>query len=311
MFNNQIVSSINLTLPTKKILNKDIFEINPKIDNTKIKTKFGTEVRYWCNNNESFFTLAKNSINKVQLDNLNIKFKFLILVTQSSESTLPGIGQRLVYETELPEDIYILEINQGCAGFPHAMYSASLLAEDLGAGLIVCGDTYSKFLDHNDTSTLPIFGDGVCSILINNFKENSKRGIIRSSFSFFSNGKLFDRLILKNSPINSNQKKLYMDGIGVFNFVIKSAGKILDKYSLDSYDKVYLHQASKFTFDELIRRKNIKDKCPVNLHKYGNLTSASLPALWHDDFDKNKPKDRLLFVGFGVGLSCGVFEYVQ
>ena len=102
-----------------------------------------------------------------------------------------------------------------------------------------------------------------------------------------------------------------MDGPGVFNFVMKDVSSLLHGIDLDLYERVYIHQASKFTFNEFIKKNRIsRDKCPINLHMYGNLTSASIPSLWKDELTDQKESQRLLFVGFGVGLSAGVGEYV-
>ena len=314
MFNNQIVSSISLALPKTKVTNADIYNINPNVDPDKVLHKYGTETRFWCDPEESFFDLALNSIKNLELNKSKKKsIKFLVIVTQTSEFNLPGVGQKLSEEAGLNRDIYILEISQGCAGFVHALFVASFLCESLGSGIILCGDTYSKILNMQDTSTMPIFGDGVSSVLLESVNESFKRGINRAAFKFHSRGDLFNRLIAgeKNKPDQSCRNELYMDGPGVFNFVTKDVSNLLYDLDLDLYERVYIHQASKFTFNEFIKKNKIsKDKCPINLHLYGNLTSASIPSLWMDEIKNQKENQRLLFVGFGVGLSAGVGEYV-
>ena len=314
MFNNQIVKLISLALPKKKITNADIYNINPNVDPDKVLNKYGTETRYWCEPGEGFFDLALNSIINLKLNNDKKKsINFIVIVTQTSEFDVPGVGQKLSEEAGLSRDIYILEISQACAGFVHALFVASLLCESLGSGIIVCGDTYSKILNMQDTSTMPIFGDGVSSVLLESVNETFKRGINRDAFKFFSRGDLYNRLIAgkKNKLDQSCQNELYMDGPGVFNFVMKDVSSLLHGIDLDLYERVYIHQASKFTFNEFIKKNRIsRDKCPINLHMYGNLTSASIPSLWKDELTDQKESQRLLFVGFGVGLSAGVGEYV-
>ena len=306
MHTNLIIKDIFTLTPKRLVTNDEIQRINVNIDAKKIKEKYGVRTRYWCDESENFMTLAKKILKKI---NLKYDFKeidYVLVVTQSSSYKLPNISHHLISEHSFQNNIYTLDISQGCAGFIYALKLASSLRYEYKKGLIILGDTYSKILNMQDSSTMPIFGDGIAGIIVESNKSKIKKGLDENSFKFVNSGKDYDKLICSEKT----QNKLFMNGPHIFNFVIKDITKMLSEYDLRKYDQFFLHQASKYTFDTLCNKLNIVDKSPSNLLKYGNLTSASIPFLLKDEnFLKMKNK-KLLFAGFGVGLSAGSCSYV-
>ena len=305
---NTIISGISYSLPSRKVENIEIFSLNKNIDPQKIPNKYGVETRYWSSDNENFFSLALESTKKL-LESSSTKpqdIEFVILLTQSGHNKLPSQVHKLSSDLNLNDDVFAIEISQGCAGLIYGLKLASSLRNSYKKGVIILGDTYSKILNTDDKASLPIFGDGVASMLVENVYQNVKKGIVHTSFKFINKGKSFDKLIC--GP-GTNQK-LFMDGPAVFNFVLTDIQKLMKTFDLLSYDEIYIHQASKYTFDTLVGRLGISHICPSNLSKYGNMTSASIPILMAQSRFTDKTKGKFLMCGFGVGLSAGACEYV-
>lgn len=307
-FTNTIISSISYALPSRKIDNNEIVSLNNKIDEAKIQLKYGVETRYWCSKTEDFYGLALESTKRLlESSSTNSKdIEFVILLTQSTHNQLPSQVHKLSAELDFNSNVFAIEISQGCAGFIYGLKLASSLRNSFKKGIIIVGDTYSKIINSNDTATLPIFGDGVASILIDNKSQDFSSGINHESFKFFNNGNAFNKLIC--GPDSNG--KLFMDGPAVFNFVISDVQKLLKNYDLKSYNQIFLHQASKYTFDMLVERLDIKNNSPSNLLKFGNMTSASIPILMAENNFMNLKMRKILLCGFGVGLSAGACEYV-
>jgi hypothetical protein len=108
--------------------------------------------------------------------------------------------------------------------------------------------------------------------------------------------------------------KVHMDGHEVFRFatrIIKeSVREALDKAGLNLADVALIvpHQANQRIIAAAARSLNIPETMFYsNIHKYGNTSAASIPiALCEAEEDgRIKPNDRLVFVGFGGGLTWG------
>jgi len=205
------------------------------------------------------------------------------------------------------------DINLGCSGF---IYALSIIGGLISAGvarnaLLICADTYSKYIDKNDRTCRPIFSDGAAAIWLSQSDEESI-----GPFDFGTDGAGFEDLIVKKN-LSNNQAitdKLFMNGSEVFLFTMdavpSSVNKLLIKagISLNDIDFFVFHQASKLVIDNLIRKLEINpDKVFINYENIGNTVSASIPIAL-SDMHKNKKLKKgnlVMLVGFGVGLSWG------
>lgn len=180
--------------------------------------------------------------------------------------------------------------------------------------LIVCADTYSRYIDKNDRTNRPIFSDAGSATFLT--KSDSKRV---GPFEFGTDGSSYDKLIVKegaakSSFIKNNNPTLYMDGAAVFMFtmsvVSKSINDFLNKQGVikEKIDMYIFHQASKVVLDNLQRVLKIPDDSMYkNIIDLGNTVSSSIPiALKDADMNSRISHDELVLIsGFGVGLSWG------
>ena len=85
----------------------------------------------------------------------------MLFVTQTSPYKLPSTACIIQDKLKLPQDIFAIDINMGCSGFVYALKLAETLLKDKSKslGLIICSDTYTKFINKNNKSCRPIFSD--------------------------------------------------------------------------------------------------------------------------------------------------------
>ena len=112
--------------------------------------------------------------------------------------------------------------------------------------------------------------------------------------------------------IDVQMQKVFQDGKTVFKYAVSGMAdvseKIMERNNLTKDDVNWLiaHQANKRIIDATANRMGVdEEKVLVNIQKYGNTTSATLPLLLSDFEDKFKKGDNLIFAAFGGGFTWG------
>ena len=318
------IKAIEYHFPTNKISN------DPSIKLTK---KIGISSRYIAEKDETASDLAiqaaeklfeKGVCNKSEID-------FLLFCTQSPDYILPTTACIIQEKLKLPTSCGALDFNLGCSGFVYGLSVAKGLIESGQAKnvLLLTADTYSKFINENDLSTSLLFGDAAAATLITESSDINNLG----PFVFGTDGSGAEDLIIfaggAREPIDSgalieyedekgnirSRSNLYMNGSEVFNFAMREVPKAInhllnkENTTLNDYDYFIFHQANKYMLDALRRRLNIdKNKFSIQLNDSGNTVSSTIPIALKKEIELGNIKngDKILLVGFGVGLSWAV-----
>lgn len=228
----------------------------------------------------------------------------LILVTQSADSLVPGLAQRLQHELSLDPNVLAFDLSQGCSGFVQAVTLASRLTPDFGDVLVVTVDTYRSKLREGDRSTQALFSDAAASVVVSG-ESPTHRIVGERHWSEGGGANLLHQPIVGNAV-----QDLEMNGREVFLFTRRVVPELLDGVassaarSLADFDVVFSHQASGLVLSALQRDLAESDvELPRNLHTYGNTVSSSIPILLEEQWPACRRKSAIL-VGFGVGLSA-------
>jgi len=289
-------------------LSKEL-ELSGKITFEDIYKKTGIKTIYRAGVKENTLTLALDASKKV-LINIEEEIDSLIFVSQSHVSSIPSSGSILHEKLKLKKECYVLDVTQGCSGFPYAFITAINLIKnnEFKNCLIVCSETYTKYIKKNDRSTAPIFSDAASAFYIN--KKNLPS--ILSTF-FYTDGSGEKNLCLKEDE--KGDRNLYMNGTNVFTFTAEkvpfATNKILEKANLKIEEIKYFifHQASSIVLTTIKDKLKIKNDLFFNdIEEFGNTVSSSIPiALIQLEEKKILPKKQpVLIMGFGVGYSlCG------
>lgn len=314
------ISQIEYVLPEKKIE-------NPK---NRLTKKTGIYSRHICAENEIASDLAYKAADKLfnnGVDKNNIDF--LILCTQSPDYFLPTTACILQNRLGLSKNCGAFDYNLGCSGYIYGLSLAKGVVETGQANnvLLLTAETYSKYINPEDKTVLPLFGDAATATLISAFDE-AESGL--EGFVFGTNGAGYDKLIVpvgamkqpySNTVIEEytdqygnyrTNRNLYMSGSAISDFALEvvppTVEQILQKTNLskNKIDYFVFHQANKFMLEFL------QMKCDLigypfwnDVKEYGNTVSCSIPIAIKDMLQANQDKNikKVLSVGFGVGLS--------
>lgn len=227
------------------------------------------------------------------------------------------------------------DLTAACAGVIFAVDVADQYIKNGRAKniLIVSGDIMSRRTDYYDRSTCILFGDGAGAIILSAEEGSSDtrthRGVLSSYIASDCDngkamyihsrtkepGKIFDEETKKFVGNSGNiDNNIYMNGREVFQFAVKVLPKSLDEalskinMTVNDISCIVAHQANKRILDYVIEKYNISpEKMPVNIDRYANISSSTIPVLLHELISGNKIKrgDVIAFVGFGSGLVYG------
>ncbi len=253
----------------------------------------------------------------------------LVFVTQTPDFPLPGNSVLAQRRLDLRPSTYLLDLNQGCAGYVYGLSSLAALmaATGIDKGLLLVGDTITRLLSSNDSSTVPLFSDAGSATLV----ERSP-GAPAMYFNLGSDGAGADVIQVRGggarqpfgpgslvpdeagggrvrAPIH-----LSMRGIDVLHYVLKyvepSIRELLSAAHADVHTPDYyvFHQANRILNASLRRQLGIpEDKAPETLFDYGNTSCASIPVTICRRLGETLASGRktLLLSGFGAGFSWG------
>jgi len=206
------------------------------------------------------------------------------------------------------DNAFCFDVNAACSGF---CYALDIAESYIKAGkakniLIVSSEVLSKITDYTDRNTCVLFGDGAGAVVAS---ADDNCGM--HSSHIVSIGELGDVL---TSEVFGEDKYVKMNGKEVYKFAvsvnIKTVTELLTRSSLTIDDIAYIvpHQANKRIISAVAQKLDCGiEKIFMNLDKYGNTSSASIPICL-DEMNRNnmlKKGDKIILVGFGGGLTYG------
>ena len=224
-------------------------------------------------------------------------------------SNIPSSSSLLQKELNINKECFSMDIVQGCSGFTYALITAVNLINggSINNSLIVCSETYRKYINKNNLTCSTVFSDGASAFYLD--KINLPK--ILSSYTY-TDGSGAKNLCLKK---NKKNLELYMHGSNVFTFTNQNIPKAIEillkkaKLKLDDIEYFIFHQASSIVLETLREKMKIpKKKFYNNFSNIGNTVSNTIPiALIDADKKKLLPVNKpILIIGFGVGYSvCG------
>ena len=238
----------------------------------------------------------------------------LIFCTQSPDWLLPATACTLQHRLGLGTSCAAFDLNQGCSGYIYALGMATALISSGQAArvLVLTADTYTRFCDPADRTTVPLFGDAGTATVVG---AGPGTGTGVGPFVYGTDGSGASDLVYHASACRPHADRwLRMDGAKVFAFAMRrvpeAVAAVLAKAGLQDsdIDLYVLHQATRFLIEALATRLGVsQERLAIHLEEVGNTVSSSIPltlAAWSQD-QRLRAGMRLLLVGFGVGYSWG------
>lgn len=325
------IAAIDYVLPKAVLTNEDLSLAHPDWKVDKMSRTTGIRERRVASVGEYTSDFATAAARRLfaghGIDPSDIDY--LILCTQSPDYFLPTTACIVQSQIGMRLDVGAVDITLGCSGFIYALGLAKGLIESgqVRNVLVITAETHSKFANPDDKSTRPIFGDGAAATLV--VGDESHDGL--TGFTLRSDGGGGPGLVVPNgglrqgdeySPnssvvergLESNGYDMHMDGLEIFNFTIRVVPSCVQDVlrrsatALEDVDLFVFHQANGYLIEHLRKKLGIpEDKFMVALADYGNTGSSTIPIACADAVAAGRlhPGDKVLLVGFGVGLSWG------
>lgn len=323
--NNELIKTgilgMGSSFPEKVLTN---FDLEKMVDTSDewISKRTGISERRILEEKEQIFELGIKAAKRA-IDDACIKPEEIdmIIASTSTPDYLSPSTSCLIQKGVGATNACAFDVNAACTGFIYALSTASqFIATGFCKYVLVVGcEGLSKVIDWEDRNTCVLFGDGSGAAVVGPVEEDY--GILSACLG--SDGGLSHLITIPCCSLNDDdikkrpreiKRSVWLDGSEVFKFavrimveatenVIRKAGLTLDQIKL-----VIPHQANIRIIDGASKRLGLSaERVFTNLHKYGNISSASIPVALEEAFKDGliKKGDYIVLVGFGGGLTWG------
>ncbi len=315
-----VITAVGKYVPDYILTNKEL-ESMVETNDEWITSRTGIKERRILkgdNKGTSFLAIksAEDLIAKKKLDPKEIE---LVIVATASPDMQAASTASFVAANIGATNAFAFDLDSACSSFLYGMSVASSFIESgrYKKVLLIGADKCSSMIDYTDRTTCIIFGDGAGAILFEPNKDGfglideylRTDGFGREFLKVAAGGSL---LPLSEENIDKKLNFIKQDGKTVFKNAVfnmtDSSERIIknNNLTLDDISWLVPHQANKRIIEAVGRRMNLEaSKVMVNIQKYGNTTSATLPLLLADYESQLKKGDKLIFTAFGGGFSWG------
>ncbi len=254
---------------------------------------------------------AKRGIDPMEID-------LLICCTVTPDMQFPATAN-IICDKVGARNAWGYDINAACSGFIYGLVTGSQFIETgkYRKVVVVGADKMSSIIDYTDRATCIIFGDGGGAVLLEPNTEGL--GVIDSILRSDGSGCQYLHQKAGGSmrpasmqTVEAKEHFVHQEGKAVFKFAVTNmadvSAEIMEKNGLRAEDVAWLvpHQANKRIIDATAHRMGLDDsKVMLNIHKYGNTTSGTIPlCLWEWE-NRVKKGDNLILSAFGGGFTWG------
>lgn len=255
--------------------------------------------------------ITKSGVNPEEID---------MVIVATATPDLPVASTAVYTASKIgATNAFAYDLQAACSSFLYGMSTAASYIESgrYKKVLLIGADKMSSIIDYTDRATCIIFGDGAGAALFEPNEEGfglqdeylRSDGIGREFLKIEAGGSI---LPPTEETVKNGQHFVHQEGRTVFKFAVSNmadvAEKMLSRNNLSKEEINWLvpHQANNRIIEATANRVGLEsEKVMVNIHKYGNTTSATLPLLLADYEDQLKQGDNLIFAAFGGGFTWG------
>ncbi len=315
------ITGWGMAVPEQVLTNDDLAQ-RVETSDEWIRSRTGIRERRIAAAGETTASLAARAAWKaLKVAHLDPADLDLIIVATSSPEYLFPATACLVQDRLGASKAGAFDLLAACSGF---IFALNMAAQAIRAGavqnaLVIGAETLSRLVDWSDRNTCVLFGDGAGAFVL---QAGSERGGVISSV-MRSDGSGGDLLIVpaggSHMPasletVTNGWHFIHMKGREVFRFATRVMAQATEEavrkagLSLDDIRWVIPHQANQRIIEAALRELNIPmERCVINLDRYGNTSTASIPIAACEAVEQGclKPGDPVVFVGFGAGLTWG------
>jgi len=315
------ITGWGVSIPEPVLTNEDIAKMVDTSDEW-IRDRTGIRERHIAREDQFTSTLAvEAAVKALQAANLAPTELDLIIVTSSTPEYIFPATACLVQDQIGATKAGAFDLLAACSGF---IYAVNMAAQSIRSGsiknaLVIGSETLSRFTNWKDRNTCILFGDGAGAFVLQ--ASDSPGGVL--SAVMHSDGSGADSLTLlgggarhpaTEATIHEGKHFIQMDGKAVFRFATRVMGTAtkealeLAGVKIEDVDWIIPHQANYRIIETAAKYLKMPlEKFVVNVDRYGNTSTASIPIAAVEAIENGKLKsgDKVVFVGFGAGLTWG------
>ena len=247
-----------------------------------------------------------------------LEIDLLICGTVTPDHPFPATAN-IITDKVGAKNAFGFDVGAACSGFIYSLITGSQFIETgkYKKVVVVGADKMSSIVDYTDRTTCCIFGDGAGAILL----EPNEEGLGIQDSILRSDGAGKVHLHMKSGgsvqpashqTVDAREHFIYQEGQPVFKFAVKNmadvSAEIMERNQLGADDVQWLvpHQANLRIIDATARRMELDaSKVMINIQKFGNTTSGTIPlCLWEWE-EKLKKGDNIILAAFGGGFTWG------
>ncbi|MCP4050771.1 MAG: ketoacyl-ACP synthase III [bacterium] len=311
-------------LPEKVVTNEDIVNMGLDTSTEWIEERTGIKERRVAEENISSsdmaFEAAEDALKDAGLDSEDIDL-LIVSTTTPDYQVFPSTACLLQDRLGL-RNVGAFDLSAACTGFSYALTTGAQFVKsgDMKNVLVVSVDCLSRFVDWTDRSICILFGDGAGAVVLSEVDKDY--GILLSEL--YSQGDAADllmvpaggsRRMMSMDILEQKENLVRMDGRAVFKMAVNSfVPSVLNAVkkaglSLDDINYFVPHQANLRIIDLAAQKLKLdKNKVLINIQKYGNTSSASIPIIMAEAKREGlfKDGDIIVMAGFGAGFTWAV-----
>ncbi len=318
---NAVITGVGGYVPDYVMTNQELAQ---KVETSDewINTRIGIKERHILkeeNEGTSYMgeRAVKQLLEKTNTDPSEIDMLICGIVTPDMQ--FPATANIISDKTGI-KNAFGFDLNAGCSSFLYALNAASKYVESgTHKKVVVVGaDKMSSITDYTDRATCPIFGDGAGAVLLEP-TEDKNYGLIDTFMQVDGSGRKHLHQVAGGSQkpasfqtVLNREHFIYQEGQQVFKAAVSKMADVsvdmMKKHNIapDKLDWFVPHQANMRIIEATAKRMGIsKDIVMINIQKYGNTTSATIPLLLLEWEDKIKKGDKLIIATFGAGFAWG------
>ena len=285
-----------------------------------IMTRIGIKERHILKGEKGPSDMAEIIVKRI-LEKKNIspeEIELVICCTVTPDMVFPATANVIAHKCGIKNG-FGFDVNAGCSGFLYGLTTATKYIESgfVKKAIVIGAEKRSAIVNYQDRTTCPIFGDGAAAVLLE--ATEGEYGIIDEVL--YSDGEGVKHLHqvaggsvkpASHETVDAREHFIYQEGQAVFKWAVvkmaEATEEILKRNNMTSQDIAYLlpHQANMRIISATGKRLEMPDeKVLVNIEKYGNTTSATIPMLMFENQHKFKKGDNLILTAFGAGFTWG------
>jgi 3-oxoacyl-[acyl-carrier-protein] synthase-3 len=311
-------------IPAKVMTNHDFAALGLETDHDWIVERTGIVERHIAGENETTCSMAADAAREA-MARAGIgpgEIDCIVLSTATPDRLLPSTAVDLQAELGATR-ASAFDISAACTGWIYGMSVAEGLIQSgvVETALVVSAEKMSAIVDWTDRSTCVLFGDGAGAVVLKRNRTNPGKGVLSTFMR--SDGTLAEllwrpgggaTLPFSEAVLADRSSYLRMAGREVFKHAVRSMSEACDraldgaKLRGDDIDILIPHQANVRIIEATAKYANISmDKVYVNVDRYGNTSSASIPIALDEAIAAGRVKEgtTALFVAFGAGFTWG------